>query len=329
MMDPLNEMKTVIAVDPRSKTSPKHILDRWESYMTIVRWNDKKFMSKRWLPENREQLHDGDTTAKFVLHRERQRHFYPTCLAALRAVNRTWTTVIDIDEYATINQNYAFRNETKKQTQEQQTTLLEVIKTPTHHYDYTDSACITMPRLRFGSHDNANKPDDATLDDTTLGRNQVETIHLPKIGNHVFQESDFMTLRWHYRANLHSKKDNRNPKSMVDVSAIKTQFSRQDTDAHRPVRSVCPKRNMYIQNKDSPFVVHHYTGTFEQYNFRNDARAGLKQRNPKRYKEYQNIHDAYDDTICGWIQSFVAAYGAEQANIWLAGVGNVSYAPPS
>ena len=116
---------------------------------------------------------------------------------------------------------------------------------------------------------------------------------------------------------------------MVDVSAIKTQFSRQDTDAHRPVRSVCPKRNMYIQNKDSPFVVHHYTGTLEQYNFRNDARAGLKQRNPKRYKEYQNIHDAYDDTICGWIQSFVAAYGAEQANIWLAGVGNVSYAPPS
>ena len=98
----------VIAVDPRSKTSPKHVLDRWASYMTIVRWNDRHFMSHQWMPENRDVVNENDATAKFVLHRERQRHFYPTCLAALRAANRTWTMVIDIDEYAVQNHNYFY-----------------------------------------------------------------------------------------------------------------------------------------------------------------------------------------------------------------------------
>lgn len=327
--------------------------------MTIVRWNDKKFMSQKWMPENRATINEnGPATSKFVLHRERQRHFYPTCLAALRSVNRSWTILIDIDEYITINHHYIYYNETfgsnkqrppqqkqKQRTKSDQqasppaksattkhTTILEAIRQSNQYYNYTDTACITMPRLRFGSYSD----DDATSNNTDNDRGRRVSRrgqdHLPSLGNatYPFQESDFMTLRWHYRSGLHSRKDNRNPKSMVDLSLLESNhtFSRQDTDAHRPIRSVCLKQYMYIMNRNSPFVVHHYTGTIEQYNFRNDARAGLKQRNEQRYQEYQNIHDAYDDTISNWITSFITTYGLEQSNKWLLGVGNVSYVPP-
>ena len=84
----------------------------------------------------------------------------------------------------------------------------------------------------------------------------------------------------------------------------------------------------YVLNRESPFVVHHYTGSIEQYNFRRDARDGLKQRNSDKYREYQQIHDGYDDTIADWVLDFFQTYGEQQTRFWLEGVGNVSYTPP-
>jgi hypothetical protein len=323
----------VIAVDPRSRTSPKHVLDRWSNgsesdnrMMTIARWSDRHFMPHKLLPQHRDVVNENDATAKFVLHRERQRHFYPTCLAALRQANRSWTMVIDIDEYVVLNQNYVYYNETIKRQQQQQQerpALIQAIRNSNQYYNYTDTACITMPRLRFGSYE-----DNATAGHETSGSSSSSINTNNRYAPDGFRDQDFMTLQWHWRAGVHNRKDNRNPKSMVDVSAIVANFSRKDTDAHRPVRSACPKRNMYIMNRDSPFVVHHYSGTLEQYNFRRDAREGLKQRNEQRYREYQQIHEAHDDTICDWVKSFVKANGFQQSKKWLGGVGNVSYTPP-
>jgi hypothetical protein len=183
-------------------------------------------------------------------------------------------------------------------------------------YDYGEltTSCIMMPRLRFGNYEENT---------TTTAATDSRQRYAPN----GFNDADFQTLKWQWRAALQDRKTNRNPKSMVNVKNIHN-FSRQDTDAHRPVRSACPQRDLYMLNRDSPFVVHHYIGTKEQYEFRKDARDGMKQRNPKRFAEYGQIKQGgKDDSICGWLDDFVGTHGYEQSRKWLEGVGNVSYTP--
>jgi hypothetical protein len=284
----------VIAVDPRSRTSPQSILDRWASKITVRVWNDTHFLPQEWL--NRGPKAD-DATSKFVLHRERQRNFYPTCLQALKHAGRQWTMVVDIDEFVLINPHYLHYQNTTT-TRVPKRTLLESIQSQANH---SQEACITMPRLRFGNYKDGN----ATK--STL------------------PNQDWMlTYRWQWRAGLHNRKVNRNPKSMVNVGLVHN-FSRADTDAHRPVRSACPKRNMYILNKQSPWSVHHYVGSREQFEFRKDARDGLKQRDPQRLAEYGQIREASDKSMIGWFEAFVQVHGMAEANRLIQGVGNVSY----
>jgi hypothetical protein len=310
----------VIAVDPRSRTSPKLVLDRWENKdMTIVRWSDRHFLPKEWLGR---MPAENDPIGKLMKHRERQRNFYPTCFELLKQAGREWTMVIDIDEFAMQNQHY-FVNASSSQTTKKypttastassttsSTTLLEAIQAqeeeqqPPHN-----TTCITMPRLRFGNYEDGN----------TTGK------PLAPVG---FRDQDFVTLRWRWRAELHSRKHNRNPKSMIHLQRISqhsTNFSRQDTDAHRPVRSECPQRNLYILNRASPFSVHHYVGSPEQFQFRRDARDGTKTRSDERLKGYGQVRAEIDESATGWLKELCDTVGYEQAKLWLEGVGNVSY----
>jgi hypothetical protein len=109
------------------------------------------------------------------------------------------------------------------------------------------------------------------------------------------------------------------------ISQHSTNFSRQDTDAHRPVRSECPQRNLYILNRASPFSVHHYVGSPEQFQFRRDARDGTKTRSDERLKGYGQVRAEIDESATGWLKELCDTVGYEQAKLWLEGVGNVSY----
>jgi len=127
---------------------------------------------------------------------------------------------------------------------------------------------------------------------------------------------------------LDSRKDNRNPKSMIDVSKIEaTSFNRLNTDVHRPVRSHCPRRDMYKRNIDSPFSVHHYVGTKEQWDFRKDAREGMKQRSDSRFEEYTLVRSAVDESACSWLGDFCRENGLVAAQKLLKGVGNTTFTP--
>ena len=358
----------VIAVDPRSKTSPHSILKRWHPHhMTIVQWNDTHFLPKSWLKRlaantnnntnnnntNNNNILEHDSIAKFVLHRERQRNFYPTCFAALKYVGRSWTLVSDIDEFIQINPNYYIYNNNNMDPIHNHSTSTTTTTTTTHHHHHhhqrptviesiwdhyhqqqqdnninntltNPPPCITIPRLQFGNYEqppiNTNDTTNATTTTTSTSATSY-TSYAP----HGFHDSDFLTLRWHWRAGLHSRKDNRNPKSIINLQQIPVQdLSREQTDAHRPVRTVCLKQHLYQLNRNSPWIIHHYIGTEQQYFFRNDARLGLKQRNRQRFQDYQHIQTAYDDSISGWLQHFVTTYGEKQSHLWLDGVGNVS-----
>ena len=84
---------------------------------------------------------------------------------------------------------------------------------------------------------------------------------------------------------------------------------------------------MYVLYPDSPFSVHHYVGTQEQWDFRKDVRDGMKQKNPEKFTEYGQVHEEMDESICGWLAELCEKYGYEQATAWLQGVGNVNYTP--
>ena len=312
----------VIAVDPRSSTSPKLILDRWSSDsssseldMTIVRWNDDQFLPLHWQDRI---MSEEDPIGLLQKHRERQKHFYPACFEYLQNAGRQWTAVIDIDEFI-VAPNINFINLTLEIKQQRKRngngndgvtsttkTFLQQIRDNTPTYHHPDQACITIPRLRIGNFE----------DDNTTTK---------KLSPPNFHDKDFLTYRYRYRAGLHDRKTNRNPKSILQLQRI-SNFSRKETDAHLPVRSVCPKRNLYILNRDSPYVVHHYSGSVEQFQFRKDARTGTANRD--KIVGYSQIQHSVDlSSAQTWLPKFIKQVpgGIETARQLLDGVGNVSY----
>jgi hypothetical protein len=78
---------------------------------------------------------------------------------------------------------------------------------------------------------------------------------------------------------------------------------------------------MWIKNQESPLIVHHYIGSYEQWMFRNDPR-GI--RTQAKYQHYQNDFNAsLDDGMETWLEGFVKMVGHEMAKTLLQGLGQV------
>jgi hypothetical protein len=139
--------------------------------------------------------------------------------------------------------------------------------------------------------------------------------------------SDLLTLRWTWHGNLHDTKINKAGKALVDVSRIPmTSFDLDHSDPHRPVRDYCSESGLWIENVDSPLVVHHYVGTYEQWAFRLDPR-GVRTRD--RFDTYARLNVSQDTTISHWLGDFVADVGIERARRLLSGAGRVEALSPT
>ena len=80
--------RLIVAVDPKSKTSPSEILDRYASreLMHITIWSDTHYLPSYLDP-------DMDPVK---LYHFRQDCFISSCLKTLKQENRTWTMVINV-----------------------------------------------------------------------------------------------------------------------------------------------------------------------------------------------------------------------------------------
>jgi hypothetical protein len=248
---------------------------------------------------------------------KRQLQFYSACMGQLHAENRTWTAIIDTDEY--ISRNANAMGDFKLQDQEG-TTMLDMMNSPKNQMikKIMSSGCIRMFRLRIGTKESA--------------ANKIEQMVPPG-----FNASSFQTLRWRWHSRLKPSKVNGNVKSVVDLSRVEDASIFKTNpwkvvNPHNPIKSLClPKvkhqhdiitRNVILPL--SPFVVHHYGGTFPQWSFRRDAREHTRKK--AHYEQLQNISDGEDDNIRPWLQEFVAKVGYEMARALLDGVGELS--PP-
>jgi hypothetical protein len=98
--------RLIVAVDPLSLTQPDTIFDSFrEIGMNITVWKDDWFIWEGRLSFTKNNYLKPNSTSdeKFKRHRYRQATFNARCTQALRREGRTWTMIIDPDEYLSFN----------------------------------------------------------------------------------------------------------------------------------------------------------------------------------------------------------------------------------
>jgi hypothetical protein len=125
------------------------------------------------------------------------------------------------------------------------------------------------------------------------------------------------TIRYRYRAAA-GKTVNGSGKCMVNVQRI-LKFPIREGTVHRPVVSLCPlsKGDHLLR---SPFLIHHYMGSWEAYSYRDDSRRG-KGRTYANYLEKSQQGDEYENKMPQWLPAFVKSVGEERATALLSNAG--------
>ena len=358
--------RLIVAVDPRSKTSPQPVLDRWNGRINITLWEDHDYnpnymenlqkegcraahnmryttyyreQQQREKQENPNHTNGTSTTLSSIprseiigrhwlsVHRLRQPMFMSECMKQLKRENRSWTLLIDTDEYLTVNNKVDERmksdlrtyvpsfsssasdndqdnNNTTTTTDDNMgtTKILDRIQ-DIQRYNVTrnmsgskwlprpkmyQSGCYGVPRLSFGVKEDNNNNNE-TNDTEKISSSETNTDIPPnnRYGKSYFNTSTMATLRFQYSSN----KQQTNGKPIVDVSKVEYKHLRsKSVSVHPGLKGYCTKNAKDIMIKDSYFVVHHYAGSYEQWIFRkSDSRIS------KHTMSYEKYLDKYKD----------------------------------
>jgi hypothetical protein len=262
----------IVAVDPRSKTSPTKVLNRYRRLgMHVEEWSDVKFLR----PEIASTViqDDAELQIKRDRHRIRQKNFYRSCLNAMKHANRTWVTLIDTDEFLLYNHRSDSQeeyNKWKEQLRQQYPTkkimelsgkppspseaggLLNYLRTEQSMGNpYFQRECISIPRLQFGAKESSKERRSYRV---------PPGIHPERLD----------TLRYRNHAKRQDFVKNGLSKSILDVSRV-NKFPRIES-LHRPIKTLCTAP--WKDEWDSGLRINHYLGSWEAYSFRDDSRRG-------------------------------------------------------
>jgi hypothetical protein len=291
--------RLIVGIDPRSETTPTEILDRYRhrGLMKITEWREEDFMPPHLIGMHH-HVQESNAEGLKELYINRQSQFMLRCMAWLKHENMTWTAMTDVDEYILPN---PFADKQYRVENAENRTIYELIESNKKLHPMIKRGCISMHRLQFGIKES----------------NALEVQSMTPPG---YNSSDFITFRFRYHAGLTNKKFNKIAKCMIDLSKVsEDRFIPNEINAHMPIKSKCSSAYLRIPNSESPFVAYHYTGTWKQWNYRNDFR-------PKKKRE--NFDTLYfdndrDDTIRPWLNDFVNKNGKELARALLKGAGIV------
>ena len=287
--------RLIVAVDPKSKTSPERILDRYHSHglINITLWSDENF-----LPIETKQKFEKFQTYLYLV---RQEHFILECLKTLKQENQTWITYVDTDEFIMPNRDaesvYQF-NKSRK--------VYYILTDPPQNEHWNnlteESACHSMVRRDMGV-----KP--SSDDEIQRG--------VPN----GFNGSLFLTYRFRWPQPYYTQQ--RPGKAFLDLSRVPLEdIYPGNTNPHRPLKSHCMPGDAYPgfpSSRRSPFLVYHYAGSFEQFSYRDDGR---KSRTWDRYNQRYFNHTS-DDVAKFWLPGFVHEVGEQMARYLLEGVGEL------
>ncbi|KAG7365486.1 glycosyl transferase family 2 protein [Nitzschia inconspicua] len=311
----------LVAVDPRSKTSPTKVLNRWRRMgLYIEEWNDQQFLK----PEIANNIipDDAELQIKRDRHRIRQKNFYRKCLETFKRMERTWVTLIDTDEFLMYNHRAERYEEWEQHQQEIHTARrykgrrIALSQPPPSPADpggmirylhreqvaghpYFQPPCISCPRLQFGAKE-------STRD---------EAYH--KVPPPILPTADRLdTLRYRRHAERQDFVKNGLSKSILDVSRI-DKFPRIQS-LHRPIKEICSAP--WKDEWSSGLRINHYLGSWEAYSFRDDSRRG-GERSYEGWVFKAMDAEETDDNIRPWIRGFVKTHGPDKSKELLQGSG--------
>jgi hypothetical protein len=322
---PLRQL--IIAIDPRSRTNPESILDRWKDLIDITIWKDASHIlhndtevreAEEWV---RLKFAADAPSPHLIRHRARQRLFYYHCLQQYKQQQHlSYVLLTDTDEYISINYpTLIHMYGTEVADAVPITEPGSVLKLLNYHRNMypdsnlTSSSCIQIPRLRYG-----------TVETTTTDNNYSQPL-LPTSLQTSLNGSHFATLRWHHHANFENYQQNRISKTIIDVSQIDIRHIRPVDSIHRPVRKYCGRRKLHIRPNQQILLIHHYLGTYQQYAAReNDARrSGGQERSIEMFQTTSRLHQASNHMVVGWLQGLEQSLGTEKTLFLLQNVGQV------
>ncbi len=323
--------RLVVAIDPRSRTSPSEILQRWQPFMNITEWQDNDYFPlsyKRSIVTSRRY---PNVTEKLVLmHRYRQRFFYLRCMQELRQEYETkielsserkaqkphWVTFTDVDEFLFPNRNWKFQFLLPPRKLKGVTIAQLLYRFQTIHT--LAGPCVGLPRLLIGT--NLDDVDD-DFHELKLGDFKE---NLMDATTQAFQLNNLLTWTWRWHGELRNHDTNKAGKSLIDLSRLSlNSLGLAEVDVHRPIMNCCSIDQMWTSNIDSPLVLHHYVGTMEQFTFRDDPRTG--KRTTESYAQYQDVNfsTVHPWDSQHWLVEFVENMGKQQAAYLMQGAGQM------
>jgi len=323
----------IVAVDPRSLTSPEHILARWEGLIDIELWNDEEtYLDHDKFHEQIQERLDGNHGKRespiLSAHRVRQLTFNMECMKAHKKKGRGWTFITDIDEY--IHFNPRLWTEDQKLYLPDWKDLSPIQEANSvykmlHHLRFLDPSsahaaeqypCIRIARRQFASIDG--------------GKNSSSTTY-PSSALSVSSEQ-FQTLRWRKWDFLDEQHPSLAGKTVIDLAALRledidAEAAEGGGDPHIPLPNICAKGSIFLSERHAPLLANHYMGTKEQWNYRsNDSRGAECLRD---LFDHQNniVGKYYSDVLFPWLEGFVNSAGLEEASRLLEGVGELEPKP--
>jgi hypothetical protein len=322
----------IIAMDPNSLTSPFDILAVWKDRINIIHWTqDSDYMSSEEFETTKQDVaqYFTKTTPQLIEHRARQRLFYTKCLRKLKAMDASWTLLLDTDEFVRINYQLAEQyNMTAPHTQggnsprsvmvmpisqqgsvstliRQSTESSTAVLTPsvteqTPLFVLQSSPCVQVPRIRFVSTVDSNGHYNASSAFPLLSQTSIDA-------------NNFLTLRYSQCAQDGDLKRNKISKAILDLSRISENDIVPVDSIHLPVRAHCQQRRLHTRKAQSLLAINHYMGSYEQYVYReNDARHGLESRKNNQIRNAEQFQKAHqlkqpdsDREIMPWITGFM------------------------
>jgi hypothetical protein len=279
----------VVTVDPRSRTSPAKILDRWRPLMNITVWGDADFS----FDANMTALNEDDYQEKTNMHRKRQSKFYKGCALHLQKKKQKWTSFHDVDEFLSVDQDFVNNTETLYTTPGNVLQTLRSVRATDPNNTHFQKNCISVPRVTYGSVESS-------------------TQEVQKDIPSFLDGMKFDTLRFRHRG---KHGDGGAVKTILDVThAPKT----GKYGVHQLLGKVrCTSR----YTPHALLGIHHYLGSWESFSFRDDARQG-KERERATFDKRSTLRSVMnDDEIRPWVRGFVEYVGEPLAKHLLQDVG--------
>ncbi|KAL7425829.1 hypothetical protein ACHAXM_000185 [Skeletonema potamos] len=338
--------RLIVAVDPTSNTDPRPILDLYQSIgMNITVWTDNNY----WVDgsrnhEKRDFRITNETSPAYAQDRlvYRQKIFYHACLKQLKTENRTWTAVIDADEYIAFN----YLDESSEgapswclREHEYHGHPRRLLDQCTETCSAVNLTCETRSSKELFYCKNTTCADEYLRNTFRTKLNQSATA-AEHIHNHVNPQFDrfpcivlarylfssrgsdrkiieegvdkdfnatlFHTVRYRFRSELNNPQPG---KSIIDVSRYD---GRNVISPHRLHRSCLSEGNAWVDNFKLSFRVHHYVGSWESFRLRGFEL--FMQRNYQERWVKDNTTPLYTakEGTKTWLSQFATLVGSEE-----------------